>query len=51
MNKKFDNSNGYPYIVVYTNGNVTDIYSISDTKYSTKKIVKYLNRIGVIEND
>lgn len=40
-----------PCIVVYTNGKITDTYSIVDNKYSTKKIVKYLNRIGVTEFD
>lgn len=40
-----------PYIVVYTNGNITDIYSIADNGYSTKKIIKYFNRIGVAEID
>ena len=40
-----------PYIVVYTNGKVTDTYSIVDNNYNTKKIVKYLNRIGVTEID
>lgn len=40
-----------PYIVVYTNGNITDTYSIADNGYSTKKIIKYFNRIGVAEID
>lgn len=41
----------FPYLVVYTNGEITDTYNIQETKYDTKKIIKYLNRIGVIEND
>ena len=40
-----------PYIVVYTNGKITDTYSISKHDYSTKKTIKYLNRIGVTEID
>jgi len=49
--KKLQIKNDFPYIVVYTNGNITDTYSISDNNYSSKKTIKYLNRIGVIEND
>lgn len=49
LDSRFGNVGDYPYIVVYTNGNITDVYSISLQNYSTKKIVKYLNRIGVIE--
>lgn len=41
----------FPYLVVYTNGQITDTYSIKENNYSTKKIIKYLNRIGAIEND
>ena len=41
----------FPYLVVYTNGVITDTYSINDNKYSNAKIEKYLNRIGVIDND
>lgn len=40
-----------PYIVVYTNGKITDTYSISKNNYNTKKIIKYLNRIGATDND
>jgi len=40
-----------PYLVVYTNGQITDTYSIQETDYSSKKTIKYLNRIGVTEND
>ena len=41
----------FPYLVVYTNGKITDTYNIRKNKYNTKKIEKYLNRIGVIESD
>ena len=41
----------FPYLVVFTNGVITDTYSINDNNYSNSKIEKYLNRIGVIEND
>ena len=41
----------FPYLVVYTNGRITDTYSIVENDYSSKKLVKYLNRIGATEND
>lgn len=41
----------FPYLIVYTNGIITDTYSINENSYSNDKIEKYLNRIGVIEND
>ena len=41
----------FPYLVVYTNGQITDTYNIVETNYSSKKIIKYLNRIGATEND
>ena len=40
-----------PYLVVYTNGQITDTYNIAETKYSSKKTIKYLNRIGATEDD
>ena len=40
-----------PCLVVYTNGQITDTYNIKKANYNNKKIIKYLNRIGVIEND
>lgn len=40
-----------PYIVVYTDGEITNTYSIVKNNYSTKKLDKYLNRIGIIEDD
>ncbi len=49
--KKLEIEEKFPYLVIYTNGEITDTYSITKNKYSTKKIVSYLNRIGVIEND
>jgi len=48
---KFGTNYDYPYLVVYTGGKVTDVYSIEKNGYKPKKIVKYLNRIGVIDND
>lgn len=41
----------FPYLVVYTNGQITDTYNIAQTNYSSKKTIKYLNRIGATEND
>ena len=41
----------FPYLVVYTNGQITDTYNIAETNYSNKKTIKYLNRIGATEND
>ena len=49
--KKLQIEQDFPYLVVYTNGNITDTYNIKDTKYSSKKTLKYLNRIGAIEHD
>ena len=41
----------FPYLVVYTNGQITDTYSIAKSNFSNKKTLNYLNRIGAIEND
>lgn len=49
--KKLNIDEEFPYLVIYTNGVITDIYSINDNNYSNAKIEKYLNRIGVIDND
>ena len=49
--KKLNIDKNFPYLVVYTNGVITDTYSIKECNYSNGKIEKYLNRIGVIEND
>ena len=49
--KKLQIEEDFPYLVVYTNGNITDTYNIKENKYSSKKTLKYLNRIGAIEND
>ena len=49
--KKLNIDKNFPYLVVYTNGVITDTYSIKESNYSNGKIEKYLNRIGVIEND
>lgn len=42
---------GFPALVIYTNGQITDTYSIKENKYSPQKTIKYLNRIGVGESD
>ena len=49
--KKLSIDKNLPYLVVYTNGVITDTYSIDDNNYSNDKIEKYLNRIGAINND
>ena len=51
ITKKLQIEEKFPYLVVYTNGQITDTYSISDASYSNKKTLKYLNRIGATEND
>lgn len=51
ITKKLQIEEKFPYLVVYTNGQITDIYSIRDASYSNKKTLKYLNRIGATEND
>ena len=43
--------NEFPYLVVYTNGKITDTYNIAETNYNPVKTIKYLNRIGVGESD
>ncbi len=49
--KKLQIDDNFPYLVIYTNGKITDTYNISEEKYNTKKIIKYLNRIGAGEID
>ncbi len=49
--KKLQIERDFPYLVVYTNGKITDTYSIKNTKYNTKKAIKYLHRIGAGESD
>jgi len=51
IDNKFNTDIDYPYLVVYTGGKITDIYDIKKNNYKPNKIVKYLNRIGVLEND
>lgn len=51
ITKKLQIGEKFPYLVVYTNGQITDTYSIGDANYSNKKTLKYLNRIGATEND
>lgn len=40
-----------PYFVVYTNGQITDTYSIGENGYNVEKTIKYLHRIGADEID
>lgn len=49
--QKLEIDENFPYLVVYTNGKITDTYSIAENNYSSKKVIKYLNRIGATEND
>ncbi len=49
--KKLQISDDFPYLVVYTNGKITDTYNIKNTKYNVKKVIKYLNRIGAGDSD
>lgn len=49
--KKLQIDDRFPYLVVYTNGKISDTYCISKAKYDTKKVIKYLNRIGAGEID
>ena len=49
--KKLQITDEFPYLIVYTNGIITDTYSINENGYSNSKVEKYLNRIGVIDND
>lgn len=51
ITKRLEIDKNFPYLVVYTNGKITDTYNIAETNYSSKKTIKYLNRIGVTEND
>ncbi len=51
VKNKLKIENNLPYLVIYTNGKITDTYSIAEKKYNTKKIIKYLNRIGATEID
>lgn len=51
VSKKLKIEQDFPYLVVYTNGQITDTYNIADTNYSNKKTLNYLNRIGATEND
>lgn len=51
VTKKLKIEQDFPYLVVYTNGQITDTYNIAETNYSSKKVIKYLNRIGATEND
>ncbi len=49
--QKLKINDNFPYLVVYTNGKITDTYNIKETKYDVKKAIKYLNRMGAGESD
>ncbi|MBQ8682070.1 MAG: hypothetical protein IJ509_04085 [Bacilli bacterium] len=51
VTKTLNIDKNFPYLVVYTNGQITDTYNIAETNYNSKKIIKYLNRIGATEDD
>ena len=49
--KKLQINHEFPYLVIYTNGKISDTYNIKESKYNTKKVIKYLHRIGAGESD
>ena len=49
--KKLNIEDNFPYLVVYTNGKITDTYNIAKTQYNPNKTIKYLNRIGAVEEN
>ena len=51
VKEKLKIDSNLPCIVVYTNGEITDTYSIVKNNYNSKKIVTYLNRIGATNID
>ena len=51
VKEKLKIDSNLPCIVVYTNGEITDTYSIVENNYNSKKIVTYLNRIGATNID
>lgn len=51
VTKKLQIDENFPHLVVYTNGIITDTYNIKENNYSSNKTIKYLNRIGVTNND
>lgn len=51
VSKKLEIDSNLPYLVVYTDGEVTSKYSIVKNEYSTKKVEKYLNRIGIFDEN
>ncbi len=51
VTKKLQIDENFPHLVVYTNGIITDTYNIKENNYSSNKTIKYLNRIGVTQND
>ena len=51
IKEKLQIKSNLPCIVVYTNGEITDTYSIAEDNDNSKNIVKYLNRIGATDVD
>ncbi len=51
VKEKLQINTSLPCIVVYTNGKITDVYSITNNNYDMKKLNKYLNRIGATDID
>lgn len=49
--KKLNIEDKFPYLIVYTNGKITDTYNIAKNKYNPDKAMKYLNRIGAGEEE
>ncbi len=49
--KKLNIEDRFPYLIVYTNGKITDTYNIAKNKYNPDKAIKYLNRIGAGEEE
>ncbi len=51
VKEKLQINTSLPCIIVYTNGKITDVYSITNNNYDMKKLNKYLNRIGATDID
>ena len=51
VKEKLQINTSLPCIVVYTNGKITDVYSITNNNYDMKKLNKYLNRIEATDID
>ena len=51
VTRKLQIGTNYPYLVIYTNGKITDTYEIAKTNYNPRKTINYLNRIGATNDD